>query len=77
MRGPGIYHQEASHHPNVHNRQGDRHKSAWTLLHILVEQQRLTDVLNLGDCALEVKCLGQNDFENLPQVSICPDGEFN
>jgi hypothetical protein len=52
-------------------------QSARMLLHVLVEQQRLTNVLDLGDCALEVKCLGQNDFENLLQVSIGSDGEFN
>lgn len=38
-------------------------------LEVFVEQQRLADVLDLGNCALEVERLGQDDFEDLDLVS--------
>ena len=37
----------------------------------LVEEERLSDVLYLGDCALEVERFGKNDLENLWTISFC------
>lgn len=36
----------------------------------LVEQERLSNVLYLGNCALEVECFGQDDLEDLWNVSL-------
>lgn len=45
----------ASLHPNIHHRQ---RKPVLDRLDRLVQQQRLADILDLRDGALEVKCLG-------------------
>jgi hypothetical protein len=37
----------------------------------LVEEERLSNILYLGDCALEVKRFGKNDLENLWTISFC------
>jgi hypothetical protein len=37
----------------------------------LVEEERLANVLDLGDCALEVECLGEDNLEYLGRVNSC------
>lgn len=46
-----------------------RRCTAFRRLDGLVEEERLSDVLYLGDCALEIECLGQDDLEDLGLVS--------
>jgi len=36
----------------------------------MVEQQRLSDILNLGNSAAQIECLGENNFENLRSESV-------
>lgn len=38
---------------------------AYPLPYGLVQEEGLADVLNLGDCALEIKCFGENNLEDL------------
>lgn len=65
------YRGAAYHHSGKHHRPIAARESS-SPLRILVEQKRLANVLNFWNGAFEVKGFGENNFEDLMNISRVP-----